>query len=140
PVLTFSYGPHDTRTPAEDHTLPYALAAMRAGAEVHLHEFDGGHFMQWVPPYGGGAVVFGRQTASMEAVLGGFGPLPSPKRPDSVIAVAAGLATVGRRVPVAVHMGDAKGTEPDGDHAIARPNTLAVRTTSLSRHKALGRG
>lgn len=89
PVMLLSFGMQDTRTYPQDQTFPYARVAARAGADVRLMEFPGGHPMQWAGPHGG-AEAFADQIARVEAVQGGFaGPLP-PRHLASAIAVTAG--------------------------------------------------
>ncbi|WP_345679458.1 hypothetical protein [Yinghuangia aomiensis] len=89
PVLLMSFGMQDTRTYPQEQTFPYARVAARAGADVRLMEFPGGHFMQWAGAHDG-AEAFATQLAQVEAVQGGFaGPLP-PRHLATAIAVTAG--------------------------------------------------
>ncbi|MGA4543964.1 hypothetical protein ACPA54_28645 [Uniformispora flossi] len=132
PVILLSFGMQDTRTYAQDQTFPYARVAARAGADVRLMEFPGGHFMQWAGPHGG-AEAFAGQIAHVEAVQGGFaGPLP-PRHLASAIAVTAGRG-MATPLPSPMHPGISTSPTP------ATPNSGAVtRSPGQTRTKSLER-
>ncbi|GAA4984502.1 hypothetical protein GCM10023205_63240 [Yinghuangia aomiensis] len=130
PVLLMSFGMQDTRTYAQDQTFPYARVAARAGADVRLMEFPGGHFMQWAGAHGG-AEAFATQIAQVEAVQGGFaGPLP-PRHLASAVAVTAGR---GMATPLAPPTHPRTSTLP----TLATPTgALDNRSPAHTRTKAL---